>query len=157
MPTSDYAPTTQDVARKMRSRTKDKFGNYVTADNGLGVQVPDFSSDTNPSQSEVSGLITDALDEVSDPIGSDIPEQFWPAAKRAVEWLVVANIELGYQTDQAGQSNSAYDKMYARYTTSLNSLQEDIDEEESEEAAEEQPIVPFGIDAAPVGWDWVRW
>lgn len=149
MPTTDYAPTVQDVATLLRARTRDAMGNLTgTFTDGV----------TTPGATDAQGLVQSALDDVGESIGQDIDQEFWPAASRLVTYLAAANIELSYFPEQAAQNNSMYDKLMARYTAKLKDLQEDIAETETEENSPQNPYAPpTGGFPEPLGWGTVEW
>lgn len=150
MPATDYAPSTVDVAQLLRARTRDANGNLV-GDFVNGQTVPDATGAT--------GLIQQALDDVSEGIGADLTQEFWPAAKRLVVYLAAANIELSYFPEQAAQNNSMYDKLMARYNAKLKDLQEDIAEEEEADSniANSPYQPPSGGFPEALGWGMVQW
>jgi hypothetical protein len=112
MPISDYTPTTAEVAKLIRARTKDKYGN----------EVGDFTADTEPTADEATGLIAEAVDEIASAVGPDVPDGPDPddpetlrrMTKRVVSLLAAANVELSYFPEQAGQAGSAYQRLMER-------------------------------------------
>lgn len=155
MPSSDYAPSTQDVAAMLRARTRDVNGNYVTTANDDGDQVPDFNEATTPTAIGASALIAEALDEDVDAIGADIPEDDWTAARRVVTLLAAANIEMSYFPEQAAANNSTYNMLMKRHDGRLSTFQEDM-AEEGEETSEETMLAVQELPPA-TGWDGVMW
>src|SRR5215471_16653243 len=119
MPTTDYVPTTTDVAALLGARTRDQYGNLVG----------DFSAATHPTDSQVSALISQATDEVAETIGADLDPNFWSVAKQLVTMLSAANVELSYFPEQAQANNSMYDKLMTRYDKKLKEVSENVAED----------------------------
>lgn len=147
MPTSDYAPTTAEVGAVLRARVKDSFGN----------QLSDFTTDTTPTQADVTAFIADAIDEMSEAMGADASEDLWPAIKRAVVWYVAATIEMSYSPEQSAQQNSMYDKLMVRYTAQLTKLQDSETEENEELQDESFEVNESGGSTQAFGWGSVSW
>jgi hypothetical protein len=115
-------PTTADVAVLLRARTRDSYGNLQN----------DFNDQTLPDAQGCQGCIDEAVDEIADGVGSTIPSDVdAAAAKRLVQILAAANVELSYYPEQAAQNNSMYDKLMARYNAKLESLIEEVSLDET--------------------------
>jgi len=117
MPTSDYTPTVQDIALMLRARTRDANGELVK----------DFNDQTLPTDTDVTGLIQTAVDDVCGAIGPDIDSQYFDTAKVLCIYLASANVELSYYPEQAAATNSMYDKLMDRYNAKLTQLLEDLE------------------------------
>lgn len=142
MPVTDYTPTTSDVAKILRARTRDSMGNMVG----------DFNDKTTPNSEQASASIADAADEVAEALGADLPADAQAPAKRLVILLAAANIEMSFFPEQAAQNNSMYDKLMARVKTLMTSLQSDV----AEEAIDTDESV--GYDFPPtMGWGGLSW
>lgn len=123
MPKSDYTPTTADVGALLRARTRDSGGNLIG----------DFTDATTPNAAGATAMINEALDEVAGEVGEDL---FDPgdqaAAKRLVQLLAAANVEMSYFPEQSAQNNSMYDKLMTRYNTKLATFKEGVAETQQE-------------------------
>jgi hypothetical protein len=117
MPASDYTPSVQDIALMLRARTRDANGDLVS----------DFTSDTIPTDLDVTGLIQSAVDDVSGAIGPDIDSGYFDTAKVCCVYLASANVELSYFPEQAVANQSMYDKLMTRYNAKLTQLLEDLE------------------------------
>lgn len=98
MPSTEYRPTVSDVARRVRARTVNQYGQK------LGT----FTADTNPTDEEVEDLISDALDEVEPIVGEDVPERWRDTVLRYVAILAAMEVEASYFPEQAAEDNSSY-------------------------------------------------
>jgi hypothetical protein len=98
MPTSDYRPTVDEVAKRLVART-------MEADTGN--RVGTFNADTRPTGEEVHDLIDDALTVVSSAVGVDLDAEFLPMAKAATIAYTAMSIEMSYypETTEAGDSS----------------------------------------------------
>lgn len=149
MPVSDYIPSVQEVATLLRARTRDANGNYVGT----------FDSTTLPTDTDATGLIELASDDVGEAIGPDIDTEFWDAAKVLVIYLAAANIELSYYPEQAAANNSMYDKLMERYNAKLEALSENIASEEESQIGDGDYVssAPSGGFPMPIFWGYINW
>lgn len=120
MTDTNYTPTTQEVGAFLRARLVDDFNNHKD----------DFDDTTSPTQEEAQELIDAAADEVSEEIGTEVAPSRVSQAKRLVQLLAAANIEMSFFPEQAAANNSMYDKLMARYNTLLPKFGEDIGEDD---------------------------
>lgn len=139
-------PTTRDVGRILRARTRDQYGNLIA----------DFTDETTPDAAGALGEIREAVDEISEALGNDIPQELMGPAKRVITLLAAANIELSYFPEQAAQNNSMYDKLMARITTLRMSLINDFDEISDMGHQLDSPHGTFDFPSS-YGWDGVSW
>jgi hypothetical protein len=100
-----YTPTTTDVARLLRARTKDSNG----------VELGDWSDETRPTETEVADLIDQATGPVLAELGRledpDDPERYadlLPAARFLVALGTACLIEKSYYPEQINSDRSAY-------------------------------------------------
>lgn len=108
MPSSDYTPTTKEVATLLRARTTD------AGSNELGI----FTDATTPTDTQVEDQVADIVSEVYPLFGQDIPDTIGEekdalrrSARRAVALGAAASIELSYFPEQVATGRSPY-KMY---------------------------------------------
>jgi len=112
VPTSDYAPAVQDVANVLRARTKDTNGQ----------EVGTFTAETRPTDAEVTGLITRALNDVAMVVGPDIPPLTFEDAKPVVALRAALLVELGYYPEQINTGRSPYPQLKDLYDGDLKNL-----------------------------------
>jgi hypothetical protein len=89
--------------------------------------VRDFTDETLPTGTDVTGLIDSAVGDISGLIGPDIDPDYFDTAKVLCVYLAAANVELSYYPEQAVIANSMYDKLMARYNAKLTQLLEDLE------------------------------
>jgi LPS O-antigen subunit length determinant protein (WzzB/FepE family) len=147
MPASDYTPTLEQVAALIRARTRDSGGQ----------ETGTFSADTEPTADEVNDVIAQALSDVEDDIGSDIPEPALDGAKRLAALRTAMLVELTFFPEQleAG-TNNQYDRLKTLYDEKLKSVERAVAQaEEGEEiGAVDEPQWPAYGGFGPVsGWD----
>lgn len=158
MPTSDYTPTVDELASLLRARAKTIYG----------AEVGTFNAETTPTGDEASGLIQEAVDEIASVVGPDVPDGPDPddpetlrrMAKRVVQLLAAANVELSYFPEQAGQPGSAYQRFLERATAMRKVLAEAVSEAggggAGESVAGTEPLAR-GDFPEPLGWDGAVW
>jgi hypothetical protein len=118
---SNYAPTPDELAvTYLMARTRDPYGNL------LGT----FTTTTSVSPEQAQAAIDEAVDEVAGEVGDTVPDDFVSSAKRMVELLAAANIEMSYFPEQAAGVNSMYDKLMARYNSLVASAGGEVGEED---------------------------
>jgi hypothetical protein len=120
MTDTNYTPSTQEVGAFLRARLVDAYGQ----------PIDDFTTDSKPTKTQVETLITEAEDEVSQEIGTQVSAERINQAKRLTMLLAAANVELSYYPEQAAVNNSMYDKLMERYNTLLPKFGEDIGEDD---------------------------
>jgi hypothetical protein len=111
-PRNQWLPSITDVARLVMSRTKDKYGN----------EVGTFNSNTRPTNVQVSELITEMADRVTDVIGDEVPEQLWSDAASVVAERTAMEIELSYFPEQVNTNRSAYKDLKEQYEEDITRL-----------------------------------
>jgi hypothetical protein len=112
VPTSDYVPSVDQVARKILSRTKDKFGN----------EVGTFDENTRPTDTQVANIIDDCMTEIADMIGDDIPEDLWDDAAQVSSIRAAMWVELNYYSDQVNTGRSIYPQLKEEYDAKIKEL-----------------------------------
>lgn len=112
MPTSDFAPVVQDVADRLRARTKDRDGN----------EVGTFNANTRPTDTQVDGLINKAGADVAMVVGSDIPNAVWDDAKDVVSLRAALLVELSFFPEQINSGRSPYPQLKQLYDDDLKNL-----------------------------------
>lgn len=114
MATPSYLPSTTDVARLLRARTKDSHG----------VELGDWSDETRPTATEVADLIDQALGPVLARVGplvalpEDDPDTYSnviPAARHLVALGAAMLVEKSYFPEQVASERSAYSSYQAEY------------------------------------------
>jgi hypothetical protein len=120
MPTSEYTPSAADVGALLRARTKDNNGN----------EVGTFNADTRPTGAEVDILIQDALADVADAVGADLPADLQDRAKRMASLRAAMLVELSYFPEQVRTDRSPYDRFKELYDEMLPALVEAVARED---------------------------
>jgi hypothetical protein len=86
-----------------------------------------------------------------DEFGSSMDDSDEPAVKRVITLLAACNMELDYFPEQSAQTNSPYDKLYARYTTAIEDLRGTTGEAEVESA------IAYAFPPPTILWNRVQW
>jgi hypothetical protein len=107
-------PTLDDVAALLRARTYD----------ANGVQVGQFTGSTRPSAAHVQELIDFAAGDVVARTGADIPEKYWPEARRLAALQAAALVESSFFPEQLDSDHSAYRQYTAAYLDGIRALAE---------------------------------
>lgn len=112
-PKLEYLPAVDQVARKILSRTRDKFGNNVNT----------FNEETLPEGDQVQAIIDDISTETADVIGDDIPNSLIDDAQNVVALRAAMQVELDYYSDQVNTNRSVYPQLKDQYESALAALQ----------------------------------
>lgn len=104
MSTTDWLPTSSDVAALLRARTKDDTGR----------ELGDWSDSTRPTAAEVDVLIAQAAQYVTASIGG-VPERCASAAAQAVLMRAAMLVELSYFPEQVRSDRSPYPELKELY------------------------------------------
>jgi hypothetical protein len=106
-------PTVANVAALTATRTIDSSGS----------QLATFTSDTVPTDTQVSALIDQATDETLGQLPAHIDQIWWPAITRVISIRAAALVELGYYREQAiAGASSARLGQYANELQALMAL-----------------------------------
>jgi hypothetical protein len=84
-------PTVGDIGKLCSTRTIDDAGN----------QLGTFSSDTRPTDAEVTALIDVASDETLGQFPANMDAIWWPALTRMIALRAAALVEIGFYREQA--------------------------------------------------------
>jgi len=112
VPVDDYTPTPEDVGAVTLVRTVDR----------VGVQTGTFTADTRPTDSQLQVLIEKAVGDVSDRIGSDIPESLWQTATNIASIRTAMLIELSLFAHEIRSGISPYEEYKKLYEEELDKL-----------------------------------
>ena len=114
IPGSDinFRPTITEVARKIMSRTRDRYGNLVGT----------FTQNTQPTDTQAAGIITGVLTEIADYIGDEVPEAFRDDAANVAAIRAAMQIELDFYSDQVNTGRSIYPQLKEQYEEALLAL-----------------------------------
>lgn len=112
MPTSDWTPGVADVGAILRARTKDRSQN----------EVGTFTDETRPTDVQVQVLIEQAVSDIVDVTGADIPPATFNSARRVASIGAAMAVELSYFPEQIGSGRSPYPQLEALYNGRLKSL-----------------------------------
>jgi hypothetical protein len=135
-------PSPTEVAQAhLMARTRDTYGKVLGR----------FTPDTSITYPQALVAIDDAYTEVMSEFASSISMSDTPDVKRVIMLLAASNMELDFFPDQAAQTNSAYDKLYARYSTAIEDLRGTTGEQEIEST------IAFAFPPPAVYWNSVRW
>lgn len=128
-PKLEYEPTVDQVARKILSRTRDKYGNL------LGT----FNNDTAPTDLQVQEIISDTVTEIADVIGDDIPDALIDDAQNVASLRAAMQIELDYYADQVNTDRSPYNQLKELYDEALEKLAVAVTSAEDGEVVNSSP------------------
>lgn len=112
-----YEPNIDQVARKIMSRTRDKYGKT------LGT----FTNETFPSNTQVQAIASDVTLEIADVIGDVIPDAFADDATNVAALRAAMQVELNFFPEQINTNRSSYAQMKEQYEESLMRLQRVIE------------------------------
>lgn len=96
-----YAPTKEQVARKILSRTRDQYGNLKGT----------FDETTTPTGEVVNEIIVDAVSQISKSIGDIIPDSLTADASDVVALYAAMQIELTVFAEQVNTGRSIYPQL----------------------------------------------
>lgn len=116
MPTSDYTPTVDQIARKIMSRTRDAYGALVGT----------FNASTTPTGVQALAVAEDVITEVADVIGDDIPVALFDDASNVAAIRAAMQIELDFFSEQVNTGRSIYPQLEKQYQSAINSLAEAV-------------------------------
>lgn len=105
------APTVQDVAALIRSRTKDSNGN----------EIGNFTGDTRPTDVQVEDHIARAVTLLHARVGK-VGAGCAPLAQQVAAYGAAAEIERSYFSEQARRDMSAYQYLTAQYEELITGL-----------------------------------
>jgi hypothetical protein len=110
MPTSDYAPTIDEVGKRIAARTMEAE---------TGQRVGTFNAETRPTGEEVADLIQDALTVVGAAVGVDLDAQYVPMAKAAAIAYTCMSIEMSYYPESTESGDSSFRAFKERFTQQI--------------------------------------
>lgn len=117
MPASDYTPTVAAVGAILRARTKDVDGN----------EAGTFNDDTRPTGAQVTSIITTAVQDVEDFVGSEIDEELYDNAASAATYRAAMLVELSYFPESVGNNDkSMYDRLKDLWEEKIKALKEAV-------------------------------
>lgn len=136
MPVSEFTPAVADVGALARARTVDAQGR----------ELGTFTNDTRPTASEVTLMISEAVNEAEVVIGNTIPDApgdptaegydkdaLRKAALRIVALRAAALVELSYFPEQVARGASPYAQYQESFNQGLARLQNAIEAAEGGE------------------------
>jgi hypothetical protein len=124
----NYTPTVQQVATKIRTRTR--LGT-VYDNKPEGFIYGTFSPATNPTSAQVRDVIREAANIVSADLGREVPLRALAAARTVVALRAAMEIELSYYSEQVAAQRSSYPQLKELYDDAMKSTIEAILEAES--------------------------
>jgi hypothetical protein len=122
-PAITYTPTTGDVARFLRARTKDTT---------TGTEYGDFTANTRPTADEVADLIADASASVAAHVGTEIPTDKDWLAQRVVAIRAAMLVELSYFPEQTNGDDTVYTHLADLYSEALASLTSALEDNQAD-------------------------
>jgi hypothetical protein len=135
----NYAPTTDEVARLIISRTRDKYGNLI------GV----FTDETLPTAEQVDDIIGDVITDVADFIGDTVPVALVDDAQHLVAVRAAMQVELSYYAEQVNTNRSPYNQLKQHFDEDIQQLIRQIQSIESGD--DTGGAVVAGVARRPVG------
>lgn len=119
MPIEEYTPAVDAVGAMLRARTR----------TDTGVEVGTFNDDTRPTGEQVDGLIAQAVGDISNVIGEDLPNETLMNAAKSLSALGAAIlVELSYFPEQVAHNHSPVATMERMYNARLKQLEEAVSE-----------------------------
>lgn len=107
-----YTATRDDVARKLKARTR----------NPQGALVGTFDNTTTISGTTVDEMIADATAMVAARIGTSIPDDKLWMARRAVAIRAAMDVELSFTPEQTAGDETAYGRLEQQYEEAIAAL-----------------------------------
>ena len=154
MPTSDYAPSVDDIGALLRARTKDN----------TGTEVGTFNANTRPTDAQVSSEIQGGLDDVAMVVGTDIPQATFAYAREVAKIATALRVELGYFPEQVNTGRSPYPQLKQMFDDKIKMLLTAVEKAQSGDTTDPgAPLKPsFSFpqlqnDPTIVGRSWPRW
>lgn len=123
MPTTDYAPTIEEIGSRLSARTLDSNGKRRGT----------FNDVTSPTGTQVDELIEDAVADVSAAIGANIDNEYWKMAKAACISYTCMSIEIGYFPESVNDTGSAYNAFKMRYDAQIGHIEEALSQKRPNE------------------------
>lgn len=106
----EYKPALTDLGAIMRARTRNELGDL------LGT----FNDETQPTDTEVKGLIDEALNLVSPRLGGTVPDRVADLARSIVTLRAAMLVETSYAPEGDGpEGATAYDRYEKQYESAL--------------------------------------
>jgi hypothetical protein len=133
------------VAALLRARTKDNNGN----------ELGHWTADTRPTETEVSLLIGNAAQAVSDELPGDVPIELYGSFSFCTQLMTACMIEKSYFPEQVASGRSAYDKYWEEYLRAIAALQDRTAQEGDGLGA--SGIGNLGLVRPPNPWSCTRW
>lgn len=137
-----WAPTVADVGALLHARTKDSSGN----------ELGTFTANTRPTDTQVSELIDQAVDDVITAIGQSLtisPDTYDTASKVAALGAAML-VELSFFPEQVGSGRSPYAQMLALYNTRLERLKLLVEAEGGDTPSTEWQIPAGSFGGPPI-------
>jgi len=137
-----WAPTVADVGALLRARTKDSSGN----------ELGTFTADTRPTDTEVTELIAQAVDDVVGAIGQSptIPPDTYDNAAKVAAVGAAMLVELSFFPEQVATGRSPYAQLQTLYNTRLERLKLFIESEGADTPSTEWQGPAGGFGGPPV-------
>lgn len=110
-----WAPDAEAVAAILRARTVDD----------VGAELGEFTENTRPTAATVAELIAQAVGDVEDRVGTDLPAQFHEAARSCAALRAAQLVEMSYQP-QSDEPASAYTSARLTYEESVTRLERNV-------------------------------
>jgi hypothetical protein len=112
-PDTGVRPTVTDVGALLTARTVDAGGNELGTFNGA----------TRPTNRQVDDLIDMAVADVLSRVGVEIPEAYWPEARRLAALQAAALVESSFFPRELDTDHSAYRQYTAMFLAGITQLQ----------------------------------
>jgi hypothetical protein len=105
-------PTVDDVARVLRARTKDQFGN----------EVGTFDDDTRPRGAQVDEQIDASFAAVRIRLPTVIADELLPAVAGCVALHAACAVEKAYRPEEVVSGRSPYEQLLAEFVVEMQAL-----------------------------------
>lgn len=140
-----WAPATADVGALLHARTLDNNGN----------ELGDFTPATRPTGTNVTSLIAQAVDDVVDAVGQDVPADLQDNAAKVAAVGAAMLVEMSYYPEQVGTGRSSYPQLKTMYDDRLKRLVTSVEAEGGPTPTPLDYMVPqgaFGGPPIPLTW-----
>lgn len=139
----EYAPSISDVGAILRNRTR----------NAVGSELGTFTSETTPTDQQVYYYISQALDDVSTVVGTDVPDALIDEVKRLTALRTAMYVELFTFPEQVAQNRSNYPQIKALYDEKVKTVSLAVASVEAGSDIGDEPRVgpEYGF-PAPTNW-----
>lgn len=118
-PAYPWGPTVAEIAQLLPHYTR---GGYDDDAIYAGAEQGTFTDNTEPTVTEVQGLIDNACDEIAGRVGVLIPIANYTLAKATAKWHVAMTVSASKMPAGTDEAGGEYRSFNSNFLASLNSL-----------------------------------